>query len=110
MGITASACLVTFVRPSNGGLRADPEHESVGAGLDDLLRDDKVRESLYGAQERHLALPQLEGAALGEVAIQGTLRHQGPVLQLAELAIVLKKCQKRENGESKLSGRDPDKM
>ena len=78
------------LRSSHGGLRAYPEREPVGAWLDDLLRDVEVRQPLHRAQQGHLALPQLEGAALGQVAVQRTLGHQRPALEVAQLTLVLK--------------------
>ena len=74
----------------NGSFRVEPQHESVRGGLNDLLPEKEVREALDLTQQRHVAaLPQLEGYAWLDVAVQRALGNKRPVLHLADLAVVL---------------------
>ena len=76
----------------DGRLRVEPEDEPVGVRVDDLLGEAEVRQVLDGAEQRDVAaLAQLEGGAGANVAVQRALAHQGPVLDGADLEVVLEK-------------------
>ena len=73
-----------------GSFRVEPQHEAVRGGLDDFLPEKEVRQSFDLTQERHVAaLPQLKGHAGLDVAIERALGHEGPVLYLADFAVIL---------------------
>ena len=80
---------------SNRSLGVEPEHETVGIWVYNLLRDVEVGQFLHGAQKGDVSLTQLKNGSGLDVPVKQPFRHQSPRLDVSHLSFTLKESKDR---------------